>query len=172
MLSPLKLFIPAQIALPTSTAKLTSPNFYGASALTAPFDATRTVRTSTCTRVYQTQFKKKKKNCFRKRDASCGTFPSLVDIKSHDVSFWQNGSLEVRAVRYNERDIIIVTCCFSFLVDADLTNKAQFSNLSCLAAPYATTASSMNHLCAYFKHSFRLEFINELFTYTPTTFLL
>lgn len=33
--SPLKLFIPAQIALPTSTAKLTSSNFYGASALTS-----------------------------------------------------------------------------------------------------------------------------------------
>lgn len=34
-----------------------------------PFDATRTVRTSTCTRVYQTQFKKKKKkNCFNRRE--------------------------------------------------------------------------------------------------------
>jgi len=32
--SSLKLFIPAQIALPTSTAKLTSSNFYDASALT------------------------------------------------------------------------------------------------------------------------------------------
>lgn len=32
--SSLKLFIPAQIALPTSTAKLTSFNFYDASALT------------------------------------------------------------------------------------------------------------------------------------------
>lgn len=35
--------------------------------LLRPFDATRTVRTSTCTRVYQTQFKKKK-NCFNQRE--------------------------------------------------------------------------------------------------------
>ena len=71
-----------------------------------PFDATRTVRTSTCTRVYQTQFKKKKKkNCFNRRERRIlrDFLPSVVDIKSYDASFCWNGSSEVRTVGNNER---------------------------------------------------------------------
>lgn len=57
----------------------------------------------------------------------------------------ENGSLEVRAVRYNERDRVIVTCCCSFLIDPNLTNEAASSNLARLAR---RTSSLTNCLSA------------------------